>query len=57
MKLICDAHLIYPAFDAPAVSIGGTVNTSEIYWQASWQRYGKPVGRCSGTERCTDFDL
>ena len=31
MKLICDTHLIYPGFDAPAVPIGGTVNTSEMF--------------------------
>jgi hypothetical protein len=31
MKLNCDAHLIYPAHDAPPVPVGGTVNTGEMY--------------------------
>jgi hypothetical protein len=57
MKLICDTLSICTVYDAPAIPVGGTVNTGEMDGLASLQRYGKPIGRCSSTERCTGFDL
>ena len=57
MKMICANHLIYPAYNTFAMQIGGTANAGGIGGLASCQRNGNPVGRCSGTERCTGFNL
>jgi hypothetical protein len=35
MKLICDTHSICPVYDAPAIPVGGTVNTGEMHGLAS----------------------